>query len=165
MPAAEVPAWAASFEPDPRWVEVASQQWLREDFPLVAAQVEHRRWIDTVIQALEEGDAERLPADLADPTRCRFGIWYLGSGQQNYGDLAAYGALDGPHREVHALARAAAAQLQAGDARAAKAVIPQLRRHGRALLAALEQLQAAIIAQREPRCVAAPCADDLPVAP
>ncbi len=165
MPAAEVPAWAASFEPDPRWVEVASQQWLREDFPLVAAQVEHRRWIDTVIQALEEGDAECLPADLADPTRCRFGIWYLGSGQQNYGDLAAYGALDAPHREVHALARAAAAQLQAGDARAAKAVIPQLRRHGRALLAALEQLQAAIIAQREPRCVAAPCADDLPVAP
>ncbi|HET7776633.1 MAG TPA: EAL domain-containing protein [Azospira sp.] len=165
MAAEAVPAWAAAFEPDPRWVEAAAQQWLREDFPLIAAEVEHRRWIDNLVQALEQGDPASLPPDPGDHTHCRFGAWYHGPGRLSYGAIAAYPALDAPHRAIHDLAQGAAARLLAGTPREARVLVPELRRHGRELLVALDTLQSAIICQREPRAVPTPSADNLPVGP
>jgi len=165
MPAEAVPAWAASFEPDPRWVEAASQQWLREDFPLIAAQVEHRRWIELLIQAIELVDAGKLPPDPGNYAQCRFGAWYLGAGRLSYGELPAFAALDAPHREVHALATRAVQLLHDNAFPEARALIPELRASGRQLLVALEALQVAVICQREPRVTPVPSADDLPVGP
>jgi len=165
MPAEEVPAWAAAFEPDPRWVEAASQQWLREDFPLIAAQVEHRRWVELLIQAIEQGDLGKLPPDPGNHTQCRFGAWYLGPGRLSYGELPAYGSIDASHQLVHDLAHRAALHLHDGSVLEARSLVPELRRSSRELLQALEALQLAVICLREPRSVPIPSADDLPVGP
>jgi diguanylate cyclase (GGDEF)-like protein/PAS domain S-box-containing protein len=165
MPVEAVPAWATAFEPDPRWVEAATQQWLREDFPLIAAEVEHRRWIDLLAQALELGDAMVLPPEPGDHTHCRFGAWYRGPGRVSYGHLPCYDDLDEPHRVIHELAHEAAQLLLEGEHREARARVPELRRLGRQLLAELDALQTAIMSQRDPRAAAVPSADDLPAGP
>ncbi|MBV5350050.1 EAL domain-containing protein, partial [bacterium] len=43
MPAAEFPVWAATWRPDPAWVDLPAVH--RENLPALVATVKHRAWI------------------------------------------------------------------------------------------------------------------------
>ncbi len=100
MPAAQLPAWAAAWQTDPRWRARAPIS--RIDLPLLFASVEHRAWVRGIEIYLKGGNT--APPSL-DYQRCRFGCWLEGEGQARYGDLATFQNIETLHRQVYALAR------------------------------------------------------------
>lgn len=154
MPAHEVPDWVDHFEPDPRWIEASTQQWLRDDFPLIAAEVDHQRWVSSLRHSLESGLMYDAPNEVRDHTRCRFGQWYLGTGWASYTSLPDFAALDEPHRAIHRIAGEATQLLHNGQAEAARALVPSLLQQQQVLLSALHRLQDAVVGQREVRGLA-----------
>jgi EAL domain-containing protein (putative c-di-GMP-specific phosphodiesterase class I) len=96
MPAHQLPAWAATWRPDPDWVK--SPSFNRANLPLLFASVEHRAWIITMEKYLKGECEAPLPLDIH---ACRFGEWLNVEGQARYG---AQPAIEAMHRHVHALA-------------------------------------------------------------
>ncbi len=105
MPAEQVTEWCAQFRPDPAWQQWAASDWDRGDLPLVLAEYDHLKWVQRLVLALENPEIE-LPDEIDDHQACRFGEWYAGAGQQQYGHLPAFIEVDALHRRVHALAQA-----------------------------------------------------------
>ena len=106
MPAADLPAWVASYRPPSLWSTSGNVYWLREDLPLLSAEIDHRRWVDDLIAQLEYpavGRAHVEPA--ADQHECRFGQWLEGHGQTRYSHYGEFDLLKRLHDEVHALGR------------------------------------------------------------
>lgn len=101
MAGEDIPAWLARFRPDPIWAN--SVHLPREDFPLLAAEVDHNGWIERVVSLLHaETDEIRVRPPL-DHRECRFGCWYFDAGKKRYGALESFRALAPLHEEVHAL--------------------------------------------------------------
>lgn len=96
MPASDLPAWAAAWRPDPRWMDVAEidpAQW-----PILHAGVEHRAW------ALEFEDfvLDRRPAAPAmDRHLCRLGSWLDSERTAGRGDGTAIQSIDELHQRLH----------------------------------------------------------------
>ncbi len=70
MPAEELPAWVASWTPDPEWSRVTALD--PGDRPLLYAGAEHAAWVGA-IEAFLHGK-RRVPPSL-DPAQCRLGAW------------------------------------------------------------------------------------------
>jgi hypothetical protein len=100
MPAAELPAWVASWRPDPLWA--GTPMLPRDDLALLFSGVEHRAWILQMEKYLT-GESEQLPP-LA-PDQCRFGAWLDTDGFKRYGALPAFNEVRSLHDQVHAMAR------------------------------------------------------------
>lgn len=101
MPAETVTAWASSWQPDPSWALWAEAQWEMNDFPLLVAQYDHRRWVKSVLGTLE---GERLSARqqaLIDHHASRLDDWYQHHGKRRYGHLATFRQLEPLHTEAH----------------------------------------------------------------
>lgn len=99
MPAAELPAWAATWRPDPTWLNKPAVS--RDDLALLFAGVEHQAWV-AGIKARIQGDASSTqPLDLQD---CRFGHWLNSESRDRYGTHTAFHAVETLHREVHLIA-------------------------------------------------------------
>ncbi|MDR3394592.1 MAG: EAL domain-containing protein [Parasulfuritortus sp.] len=99
MPAQDLPAWVASWRPDPRWAEVPALS--ADDLPLLYAGVEHRAWILAVEGSLK---GERNAPPPMDHHQCRFGTWLDDVHQTGRLDQPAFRAIGAMHRQVHALA-------------------------------------------------------------
>lgn len=145
MPGTEVAAWLQSYEPDPAWETVAAQQWLREDFPLIAAEVDHRRWL---LQTLEDLQSP-LPRAPVGNQNCRFGQWLRSHGRSHYQSLPGFPALDESHRRIHDQAERAFALRQQGEGAAFRASLVELEAGAQALVAALRGLQQEVVAGRQ----------------
>jgi diguanylate cyclase (GGDEF)-like protein len=103
MPAADFPAWTASYQAEPQWALWADIPWEMEDFPLLVAKYDHIGWVKRVFDFVE-GDPLRLEkGELSDHHKCRFGHWYYHQGQARYGHLPAFIELDEIHLYVHKL--------------------------------------------------------------
>ncbi|WP_022729031.1 methyl-accepting chemotaxis protein [Fodinicurvata sediminis] len=69
-----------------------------------------------VFMGQSRATAEDFPSD----SECRLGQWYFeGQGQELFGSLKEYEALEAPHRRVHEQARAAVQHYRSGDLQAA----------------------------------------------
>jgi hypothetical protein len=95
MPAHDMPAWVASWQPPTRWRERLSV--VREDLPLLYAMVELRAWIADLEAHLQTGSA--TPA--LDPHDCRFGLWLDTQGLTRYGQHPSFPQLQQLHHAVH----------------------------------------------------------------
>jgi len=144
MPGADIPAWTAHFTPDPAWAASLAHPWRRDDFPLLAAEIEHQRWIAELRCILDSTRPQPLPALSAHD--CRFGQWYDGDGQRRYGALPDFAALAPLHEEVHRIGAAALAAHNAGDVAGVRAQTTALRESSRRLLGALGSLRATLAA-------------------
>ncbi len=103
MPADELPDWVLNFTPEQEWMMAAEEQWRHEDFPLIAAEVEHRHWKEKVENLLNrDGDGASLP-EIPDQNQCRLGRWLSGSGSSNYSHLDIFQQLVGHHDQMHNL--------------------------------------------------------------
>jgi EAL domain-containing protein (putative c-di-GMP-specific phosphodiesterase class I) len=99
MPGHELPAWSATWRPDPAWVDLPMMN--SDDLPLLFASAEHRAWIAAMETYIHEGHEAPPPLD---HHQCRFGIWLETKGLVRYGAEPSFQAIDPLHRQVHALA-------------------------------------------------------------
>lgn len=145
MPAEEVAGWARQFVPDPRWMMWADRGWTLNNFPLLVAQYDHVKWVQRVIMAVDENAPLQLSqAELTDHHHCRFGHWYYGHGQVQYGNLAEYLAIEAVHDKVHEIGPQIIRLRDEGDLKAAKALCAQLLSLKDQIVAQLSDLQRAV---------------------
>lgn len=127
MPAGDVPGWIGKFTPDPLWTLWAEIPWDYADFPLLVAQSDHNRWVQT-IERLAEGATSKLdPAELNDHHRCRFGCWYYSQGRTRYGNLPQFTNIEPIHIRVHQIGLEITELMDKGEVEPAKALLPELR--------------------------------------
>lgn len=121
MPAEAIPAWVATWRPDPSWQNQAPIR--RDDLPILFASVEHRVWVQQVADFVR-GDGGTPPQ--LDPERCRVGQWKKTEVHLGMEHRWAMDALEPLHMEIHALARELIRWRQAGQSAAAVARLPEL---------------------------------------
>ena len=99
MPGDELPAWAATWHPDPRWADVPPVH--ESNRPVLYACVEHRAWL-SAFEACLQGRRTAPPS--LDAGHCRVGAWLNAEKQSARGTLASIQAIESLHRELHLLA-------------------------------------------------------------
>ena len=100
MPADAVPAWAATWKPDPTWGARRNLSATRDDLPLLYAEVELRHWVKCVEACFVSSSNVQTAADVCED---RFGRWYHGDGQNQYGRLSAFTAIGPLQEALHVL--------------------------------------------------------------
>jgi len=145
MPAADVPAWVAQFRPDPAWLRWANVRWELADFPLLVAQQDHLKWVKQVTTAVSGSTLALNKMELKDHHHCRFGSWFYGKGRERYGHLPVFNELEPIHAQVHEVGSEIIRLRDAGDARAAEVLCPQLLELKDQVLDKLAELQNAMV--------------------
>ena len=145
MPGGDIPDWTRSWKPDPRWSEPHALMLRREDFPLLAMEMEHRNWVAGIAAFLRGGGAAEPPPPL-DPRSCRFGRWYQTGGRERYGHMKSFAAMNSLHEQVHLLARELMDLAKAGNRADAVARLDELNGRRDAFLAGLDHLKRTIAA-------------------
>jgi len=97
MPPEDLPAWLASWNPDPEWSRVAALD--PADRPLLYAGAEHSAWV-SAIEAFLHGKRRVSPS--LDTTQCRFGAWMSEANRTANAPLQAFRALGELHSDLHA---------------------------------------------------------------
>ncbi len=120
LPAEQTEAWIREFRPDPRWLDNAAKRLSRDDFQLVLAEVNHRQWLTMLHAWTRQEPAQRSTPPPMNERECNFGRWYYGDGENRYGHLATYRAIEPLHNRVHQLARVMVEQVEAGDIAASR---------------------------------------------
>ncbi len=126
MPAEKVAAWMGEFKPDPKWALWANSSWDRLDIPLLLAQYDHIKWVQRVVDSVEDKEITPAAAELVDHHQCRFGLWYLGDGKASYGHLSEFVAIEPLHVKVHEVGTEIIRLRDAGDPESARALCQQL---------------------------------------
>lgn len=109
MPAADLPAWAAAWKPDPRWAETEALS--PADWPALYAGVEHRAWLRSLEEFLK-GERTAPPAIGAE--RCRLGSWLLTERDGVRGARSEFKSIEALHRRIHETAAHAVAAKNKG---------------------------------------------------
>lgn len=92
---------------------------------LSLAKADHMFWKKRLVDMLLE--VEQISVDeVADHHHCRLGKWYYAEGKQTFGNQQAFVELEGPHAEVHRLARRAVEQFNHGDKVGAAETVRQI---------------------------------------
>ena len=136
MPAADLPAWIANWQPDKRWSTMKPAS--RDDLPLLFAGVEHRAWIIAVEDFLC-GKRNTLPLS---HHQCSFSAWLSGEGAAPHRDQPAFQEILPLHQDLHQLANRLCgdrASLSADIQRAGITILRSLRNE------LTEQLQILIV--------------------
>ncbi len=134
MPAADLPAWIATWRPDPAWR--GQRPLVHEDLPLLFAGVEHRACthaIDECIRGLRK-------TPVPDHSRCRFGQWLASEGLARYGETTTYLSIVPLHRSWHATATELIGFQTEGDLAMAKRKLRELNTLSRTLSKLLKTL-------------------------
>ncbi|WP_226841473.1 CZB domain-containing protein [Acidithiobacillus ferrooxidans] len=76
-----------------------------------AAKNSHRLFVRDALAAIARPDDAVFSKDPPDQHQCAFGRWYDGDGRQHFGQLPAFGALEGVHARMHQVATAIYAAL------------------------------------------------------
>jgi EAL domain-containing protein (putative c-di-GMP-specific phosphodiesterase class I) len=135
MPAAAMPHWLATWQPDAAWFGRAPIR--REDLPILYTWVEHRAWIAHVLGYLQ---GERSDAPPLDCKACRVGQWLSHAREQHADHLAAIAAIEALHIEIHARAAAMIRFKQLGQTEALLAQMEAFYRLRDRLLAQLLEM-------------------------
>lgn len=129
MPAEAVSHWIRQFEPDPSWTTSTTLRWSLENFPLVAAEIEHRHWIAQV-EAIAKGQqpiSDDTLQKLYDAEPCRFASWLTGTGQKQFGHIEEFDNVLPLHDHLHWLAEQIALDVRTGSTNDATDKLPMLR--------------------------------------
>ena len=99
MPAADIPNWAATWRPEPSWINRPS--FTRDDLPLLFASAEHSIWIASIEDYIKS--VRKNPS--SDNLECRFGKWLNAEGQMRHVSESTFQAIVPLHQQVHLLAK------------------------------------------------------------
>jgi len=145
MPAAEVSGWVEGYRPDPAWEASLELPWRRSDFPLLAAEVEHRRWMGIVTQAIKTGDSALVLSRLRSLRKSSFGHWLYGVAATRYGSLPELHNIADLHLKAYRVSAEIGVRLSRGDNGLAADLLPEQRARSRELLEGLLGLRRAIV--------------------
>jgi diguanylate cyclase (GGDEF)-like protein/PAS domain S-box-containing protein len=96
MPGSDLPAWAAAWRPDPRWMNVKALDPAK--WPVLHAGVEHRAWIGEFEEFVH---GRRPDAPPMDPHSCQLGLWLHSEASAGRGEGAEMRAIDDLHQRLH----------------------------------------------------------------
>ena len=114
MPAEELPAWIAGFQPDELWNLGTAFNWSREDLPMLIAEVDHKRWTRSLHAYLDDPTGDTPPPAM-EHTTCRFARWYNSARSQRYAAIESFKAIPEIHARAHAIGTQLICQKQAGN--------------------------------------------------
>ncbi|MET0026939.1 MAG: EAL domain-containing protein [Candidatus Thiodiazotropha sp.] len=140
MPAEQLPAWSRGYKPFASWRKAANDIWLREDLPLLTAEMTQRRWVNDLVAAVHSSNGIVKPPEL-DARNCDFGRWYWDEGYIRYGDLPGYAELGQVHERIHQFAKHLLELVAAGRAQEASLGIGTLQALHREVAQRLSALQ------------------------
>lgn len=135
MPAADFPAWFATWRSEPAWINQAPVS--RQDLPLIYACVEHRAWIKGMDRYLR--GEQRHPPEL-EAHRSQLGKWLASEGVGRRAHHSVLSAVGHAYRGVQDLIAELLADIALGRSEQAKARLPALHRLGGTLLDHLQTL-------------------------
>ena len=98
----------------------------------------------TMATANDPDAASKAVKEPPDQHQCAFGHWYDNVGQQLFGKLPTFGALEGTHSQVHQVAKAIYAALRVGNGEGAVRLESDLSRLEQEFMDKLDALDAAI---------------------
>ena len=135
MSAADIPTWAATWQPDASWAQ--AKPLPRLSLPLLFAQVEHRAWVLALHAYLKD---KRAQPPAMDKGKCQLGKWLDAGGLAQHGQPRMVTQLLQVHAQVHALAQQLCQLKVQGDAAAALLQWPALLQLRQVLLTQLQDL-------------------------
>jgi len=121
MPAEQIPSWIGKFAPNPLWKLVNSQRPSRDYFEMLLAEVNHRHWIEHLVNQLCESQESFNPDLLIDHRQCRFGRWYYGDGHRQFGAENWFLSMEPVHQRIHQTAARLCEHRRAGKLAEVKA--------------------------------------------
>ncbi|MBK1618876.1 hypothetical protein CKO42_10615 [Lamprobacter modestohalophilus] len=137
MPAEELPGWVQSFIPDPRWQAESADVWPLHHLPLLAADVQHRRWVAQVDAYLEDADPRAVPPFAQSSDQCPFGLLAGAADRVPFAGKSETKRISDAHAEAHRVAAEAVALKQSGELESALAMREPLHQAQAQLLGAL----------------------------
>lgn len=140
MPAEQVSSWVKKWKPDPAWIAASEARWCREDFPLVLAEIDHRRWVDRVIAVAHGGAIENAPELSA--LHCNFWRWYQNDGLARFAGNPSFEVLRTLHGELHSLGELIVQVRRQGRTEGLEHMVEKLLRQREQLVGLLHQLLA-----------------------
>lgn len=105
MPSEEVYSWANSYTADKSWSIWADSTWEMSNLPLVTAQAEHIKWVQTILYAIDNGYSDLPHHELIDHKKCQLGTWYYSHGEKYYRHLDSFKQLEVVHKKIHLVGR------------------------------------------------------------
>jgi len=151
MPAAKLEAWLPGFQLGYEW-SLSTMRLEDEDLPLLSAELAHRRWVDQVFSAVENGN--HAPCITMDIHGCGFGRWYDRRGREKYGFLEEYVSIHPIHVAMHEVALQLLSAAALGEPDKVHVLRDRLLELQEMLIAKLDDLRVAItLLKNEPGTV------------
>jgi EAL domain-containing protein (putative c-di-GMP-specific phosphodiesterase class I) len=141
MPAAELPAWVKSWQPDAAWIAWRDHNVNRVVLPLLFAETEHRAWVKAIEGSIK---GEREMPQILDEHHCRFGIWYEREGQNSFGKRPDFKRIAPTHQHLHQMGAELLALYRQGQQPEALRRLDELHAKSHELI---EQLEALTLSQ------------------
>jgi len=115
MPSKDVYSWANSYKADKSWSIWADSTWEMSNIPLVTAQANHIKWVQTIFNAIDNGYSDLPHHELVDHKKCQLGTWYYSHGEQYYGHLDSFKQLEVIHKKIHLVGKDIISCIERGE--------------------------------------------------
>lgn len=101
MPADKIVEWMDGYVADESWSLWAGFKWELSNLPLMLAQSDHIKWVEDILNVLQEKEQTTEAIELTDHCECRFGKWLYSQGKKRYGQLPAFCDIEQIHLTLH----------------------------------------------------------------
>jgi methyl-accepting chemotaxis protein len=99
----------------------------------------HLKWVERVERMVHHG--EMIPRDqLVSHKKCALGTWYYSVGQQQFGHLPEFQAIEPPHERLHQIAAQAVEAMEKGDRARAEQLLDEIRGVSKEIVGWLDRL-------------------------
>jgi ABC-type transporter Mla subunit MlaD len=99
----------------------------------------HLKWVERVERMVHYG--EMIPRDqLVSHKKCGLGTWYYSVGQQQFGHLPEFQAIESPHERLHQIAAQAVEAMEKGDKARAEQLLDEIRGVSKEVVGWLDRL-------------------------
>jgi diguanylate cyclase (GGDEF)-like protein/PAS domain S-box-containing protein len=148
IPADDIIPWVESWQVPEPWQALRELYWDDLDYPLIAAELEHNRWVDMVSYSIAQNQV--LPeAALVDHHHCNFGRWYYSqSARRRYGSLLVFQSIEPVHTEIHQVVGDLKLHYEQGNASAVEGCMMRLLECQGQVLARLEDVQMQVASRK-----------------
>ncbi|BCW95460.1 MAG: hypothetical protein KatS3mg018_0942 [Fimbriimonadales bacterium] len=99
----------------------------------------HLKWVERVERMVHHG--EMIPRDqLVSHKKCALGTWYYSVGQQQFGHLPEFQAIEPPHERLHEIAAQAVEAMEKGQRERAEQLLEEIRGVSQEIVSWLDKL-------------------------
>ncbi len=116
------------------------QRFQLDAFSIERAKVAHSMWKLKLLKFVE-GEQDVDPSEFVDHTQCYLGKWYYSEGREHCGHLQSFRDIEGPHIELHRLAREIYELKRAGRLDEAKEKLIRIKDVARLIVHNLDRLK------------------------